>query len=186
MDTENQNSENKQTNWKKELLEWVLMLVCTVAAVVVFNSFVVVNMKIPSGSMEDGVQVGDRIFANRLAYLKDEPERMDIIVFRYPDDRSKLYIKRIIGLPGETVNIVDGKVYINDSETPLDDSFIKEPMKGSYGPFEVPEGHYFVLGDNRNNSHDSRKWENKYVPEEDILGKAGFRYWPLNKIGFVK
>ena len=70
--------------------------------------------------------------------------------------------------------------------TTIDDSFIKEPMRGSYGPFEVPEGHYFMLGDNRNNSHDSRKWENKYVPKEDILGKAGFRYWPLNKIGFVK
>ena len=145
------------------------MLACTVAVVVVFNSFIVVNMKIPSGSMEDGIQVGDRIFANRLSYVNSEPERMDIVVFRYPDDRSQLFIKRIIGLPGETVNIVDGKVYINDSETPLDDSFIKEPMRGSYGPFEVPEGHYFMLGDNRNKSHDSRKWENKYVPKEDIL-----------------
>ncbi len=186
MDTEKKNSGSKETNWKKELLEWILMLACTVAVVVVFNSFIVVNMKIPSGSMEDGIQVGDRIFANRLSYVNSEPERMDIVVFRYPDDRSQLFIKRIIGLPGETVNIVDGKVYINDSEAPLDDSFIKEPMRGSYGPFEVPEGHYFMLGDNRNNSHDSRKWENKYVPKEDILGKAGFRYWPLNKIGFVK
>lgn len=176
----------KETNWKKELLEWIVLLGCTVAAVVIFNSFIVVNARIPSGSMKDGIQEGDRIFANRLAYLNSDPERMDVIMFRYPDDRSQIFVKRIIGLPGETVTIVDGKVYINDSETPLDDSFIPEPMKGSFGPYEVPEGCYFVLGDNRNNSLDSRKWENTYVPREDILGKAGFRYWPLNRIGFVK
>ena len=69
MDTEKKNSGSKETNWKKELLEWILMLACTVAVVVVFNSFIVVNMKIPSGSMEDGIQVGDRIFANRLSYV---------------------------------------------------------------------------------------------------------------------
>ena len=89
-----------------------------------------------------------------------------------------MFIKRVIGLPGETVNIIDGKVYINDSQVPLDDSFTPETPQGSFGPYEVPEGCYFMLGDNRENSEDSRFWVNKYVQEDKILGKVYFRYFP--------
>ena len=92
----------------------------------------------------------------------------------------------MIGLPGETVTIRDGKVYINDNKEPLDDSFIPEPMEGDFGPYEVPEDHYFVLGDNRNWSKDSRFWNNTYVARDKILGKAVLRYYPFNKIGFIK
>lgn len=82
-----------------------------------------INARVPSGSMEQTIMTGDRVFGNRLAYKNKEPERFDIVIFKYPDDPSQLFVKRVIGLPGETVNIVDGKVYINDSEEPLDDSF---------------------------------------------------------------
>ena len=103
-----------------------------------------------------------------------------------PDDPSQLFVKRVIGLPGETVNIVDGKVYINDSEEPLDDSFCPETPEGSFGPYTVPEGCYFMLGDNRNHSMDSRYWQNPFVEEDAIEAEVAVRYWPLNKIGTVK
>lgn len=178
--------EKQKSGWKRMLREWGVPLALALAAAVFIDSVLVVNARIPSGSMENTVQKGDRIFGSRLAYLNSDPERFDIIFFRYPDDRSRIFIKRVIGLPGENVTIVDGKVYINDEETPLDDSFIKEEMLGSFGPYEVPEDCYFVLGDNRNNSKDSRFWENTFVPKKDILGEAGLRYWPLNKIGFLE
>ena len=122
---------------------------------------------------------------NRLAYIKDDPERYDIVIFKYPDDPSKIFIKRVIGLPGETVTVKDGKIYIDGKEQTQAVSFCPEEMAGSFGPYEVPEDSYFVMGDNRNNSLDSRYWDNTYVKKEAILAKAGFRYWPLNKVGFV-
>ena len=107
------------------------------------------------------------------------------MIFKFPDDESKLYIKRVIGLPGDTVVIVDGKVYINGSSEPLDDSFCPEEPLGNFGPYSVPEGSYFMLGDNRNYSADSRFWQNTFVKREKILGKAVLRYWPLSEFGPV-
>ena len=173
-------------NWKKEILDYVLMIAVVAAVVITVNSFLLINARIPSASMEETVMTGDRIFGNRLAYKSSDPQRYDIVIFRFPDNEKKLFIKRIIGLPGETVEIIDGKVYIDGSDESLDDSFCPEPMYGSFGPFEVPEGYYFMLGDNRNNSNDSRFWDHHYVGREKILGKAMVRYWPLTKIGPVK
>ena len=170
----------------KELLQWAAAFIAAIAAALLINNFVIVNAQIPSSSMEDTIMPGDRVFGNRLAYVLGEPERFDIIIFRYPDDESQLFIKRIIGLPGETVEIRDGHIYINGSDTPLEDVETKEPMEGSFGPYTVPEDCYFVMGDNRNNSRDSRYWEHTFVTEDEILGKAVFRYWPVNKMKFYK
>lgn len=191
MDSERMENNNESSEEKKQspLSEWIDCLKIFVVVLVVFfllSKFVYVNAYIPSGSMENTIMTGDRVFGNRLAYLTSDPERFDIVIFKYPDDPSRLFVKRIIGLPGETVEIKDGKVYIDGSEEPLDDSFIKEETSGNYGPYEVPEGCYFMLGDNRNNSNDSRKWTNTYVERDAILAKAVLRYWPLNKIGFVE
>ena len=175
----------KKTSIAKELWEYVKMIIFVVVFVLVVNNFLIINAKIPSESMENTIMTGDRIFGNRLAYLLGDPERYDIVIFRYPDDESQLFIKRVIGLPGETVEIIDGKVYIDGSETPLDDSFTPETPTGNYGPYTVPEGCYFMLGDNRNNSRDSRYWEHTFVTRDEILGKAVFRYWPLNKMKFL-
>ena len=98
---------------------------------------------------------------------------------------SGFRLKRVIGLPGETVEIVDGKVYINGSDTPLEEPYLPEPMEGSYGPYTVPEGSYFMLGDNRNNSRDARYWENKFVKKEKIIAKVLFCYYPLSQFGRV-
>ena len=158
----------------KELFQWVLVILGAVILAFLIDTFVIVNAQIPSGSMENTIMTGDRVFGNRLAYKFSDPKRFDIIIFKYPDDESQLFIKRM--------EIHDGNIYINGSDTPLEDVDIKEPMEGSFGPYTVPEGCYFVMGDNRNNSRDSRYWENTFVSEDEILGKAVFRYWPLNKM----
>ena len=126
-----------------EIWDYIKMIIIVVVVVLLINNVVLINAKIPSASMEKTIMTGDRIFGFRLAYgvnldlfgheiskkVKD-PERFDIVIFKYPDDESQLFIKRVIGLPGETVEIKDGKVYIDGSETPLDDSFIPETMTG--------------------------------------------------------
>lgn len=167
----------KKSLWK-ELWEYVKMILFVVIVVLVVDNFLLINAVIPSESMENTIMTGDRIFGNRLAYLFDDPERFDIVIFKYPDDESQRFIKRVIGLPGETVEIREGKVYINGSDTPLDDSFTPETPVGNFGPYTVPEGCYFMLGDNRNNSRDSHMWDNPYVKKEKILGKAVLRYFP--------
>lgn len=176
----------EQNSVVAEILDYLKTIVIVVVVVLLLNQFVLINARIPSESMQNTIMVGNQIFGNRLAYRNSDPERFDIVIFRYPDDPDQLFIKRVIGLPGETVEIKDGKVYINGSDTPLDDSFCPETPIGDFGPYEVPEDSYFMLGDNRNWSKDSRFWENTYVHEDAILGKAVLRYWPLNKIGVVE
>ena len=171
----------KNSIWK-ELWEYIKMIIFVVVVVLIVNNFLLINARVPSESMEKTIMTVDRFFGNRLAYLFDDPERFDIVVFKYPDDESQLFVKRVIGLPGETVEIKDGKVYINGSETPLDDSFTPETPTGDYGPYVVPDGSYFMLGDNRNHSGDSRFWKQPYVEKEKIVGKAIFRYFPGVKI----
>lgn len=171
---------------KSEIWEYIRIIVAVVLIVGAVNSFFLLNARIPSDSMENTITKGDQLFGNRLAYRNKEPERYDIVIFRFPDDESQLFIKRVIGLPGETVTITDGEVYINDDPIPLDDSFLPEKMEGDFGPYEVPESCYFMMGDNRNWSNDSRFWQNTYVRRDQILAKAVLRYWPLNKIGFVE
>ncbi len=160
----------------KEIISWVAVLLAAVVLSLVVTKYVIIKAIIPSGSMENTLQKGDQLIGLRMAYLFSEPEREDIIIFKYPDNETKKYIKRIIGLPGETVEIVDGVLFI-DGEV-YEEDYLKEPMRGSFGPYEVPEGHYFVMGDNRNRSEDARMWKNKYVAEEKIIAKAWLRYEP--------
>ncbi|MCD8214261.1 MAG: signal peptidase I [Clostridiales bacterium] len=163
----------------KEIISWAKTILAALIFAYLITTFIIVNAQVPSGSMKDTINEGDRLVANRLSYLFSDPQRFDIVVFKFPDNEDLYYIKRIIGLPGETVEIKDGKVYIDGSEEPLDDSFIKEPMYvEADAVYEVPEDSYFMLGDNRNNSADSRKWVNKYVKRNKILGKAIFKYYP--------
>lgn len=166
-----------------EVIDWAKYLFGAVACALILNNTVIVSAEVISPSMENTIMTNSRILGSRLAYVFSEPERFDIIVFKFPDDETSFpFVKRIIGLPNEKVEIKNGKVYINDSETPLDDSFIKEETSGNYGPFTVPEDSYFVMGDNRNNSHDSRAWVNKYVSGDKILGEVYFEFFPKVKL----
>ena len=137
-------------------------------------------------SMQPTLSDGDNLIVDKLSYRFHDPERFDIIVFPFQFQDNTYYIKRIIGLPGETVEIRDGHIYIDGSSEPLEDVETKEYMVGNYGPYTVPEGCYFVMGDNRNDSKDSRYWINPYVSKDKILGKAVFRYWPITEMKTIK
>ena len=185
IDNRKEKKDKKNKKKMNPVLEWVLVIVIAVAAALFINFVIIINSTVPSGSMENTIMTGSRMFGLRLTYLFEEPQRGDIVVFKYPDDESVSYVKRIIGLPGETVEIMQGVTYINGEA--LDEPYLKEtPAKRDYGPYVVPEGCYFMMGDNRNNSKDSRYWENTFVAKEKILGKALFVYWPLDKIGAIK
>lgn len=175
-------TEKKKKSFFREVLEFVIPIILAVAIALFLKNYVIANAKVPTGSMLNTIQEGDRIIASRLAYINDDPERYDIIIFKYPDDESQYFVKRVIGLPGETVNIVNGIVYVTKTDgttIQLDDSFVTNCVPvGNFGPYVVPEDSYFMLGDNRNNSEDSRYWENKYVKKDKIIGKVLFRYYP--------
>lgn len=163
----------------REIFEWVKIVVSAAVIAFVLNTFIIANSEVPSGSMENTIMTGDRVIGSRLSYRFEDPERGDIAIFRFPDNEKIYYVKRIIGLPGETVDIIDGKVYINGSDEPIDEPYIREPMiPEDPMHFEVPEDCYFMLGDNRNYSMDARRWENTYVKREKIIAKVLFRYFP--------
>lgn len=171
-------AEERPKAYAKEIGSWVLTFALAFLVVFLLESFVIVNARVPSGSMLDTIQIGDRLIASRLSYKSESPQRGDIVIFKYPDDEKQKFVKRIIGLPGETVEIKDGGVYINGSATPLTETYIKEKPVGHFGPYTVPEHSYFMMGDNRNDSLDSRYWTNTFVKEDKILGKVKFRYFP--------
>ena len=176
--------EKQPFDWKQEVWDWVKIIVTAAIIAFVLNKFIIANSRVPSGSMENTIMTGDRVIGSRLSYKFQEPERGDIVIFHWPDDESIYFVKRIIGLPGDTVDIKNGKVYINNSETPLDEPYIREEM--DLEPplhYEVPEDCYFMMGDNRNESLDARSWENTYVHEDKIIAKVLFRYFPrISKI----
>ena len=177
---------NKMNSLKKELTEDVIMVCVVLVVVFLIKSFVMINAVIPSGSMEHTISVGDRVIGNRLAYTFGDPQRGDIAIFKFPDDESQLFIKRVIGLPGDKIQIIDGLVYINDSKEPLQEDYLAEPPAGDFGPYYVPEDSYFMMGDNRNYSKDSRLWENTYVKRDKILAKAALRFFPFDKFGTIE
>ena len=195
-ETENNKTEQKKGDMRKEVVTWVRMFVIVIAVVFVLTQFVIINVRVPSGSMENTIMTKDRLIGFRFSYWFDEPQRGDIILFSYPVDEKQTYIKRVIGLPGETVEIRDGKIYIDGSSEPLEEDYLKETWtwENDGYTFKVPEGCYFVLGDNRNDSEDGRFWaqialnEGKastpeeaepysYVKKDEIKGKAIFKYY---------
>jgi signal peptidase I len=187
MEHQTQSKQFIKSELLEEALSWAKMIVFAVVFALIVNNFVIVNASVPTGSMKNTIMEHDRIVAFRLSYgfwkfTFSEPKRYDIVVFRYPDNESILYVKRIVGLPGDRIEIKNGKVYRNGSGIPLNDHFIRSAAEGDYGPYTVPEGHYFMLGDNREDSQDSRFWINKYVSKEKILGKVVCRYYPGFKL----
>ena len=178
IDAGKEKGEQKGGFWK-EVLSWVEVFVIAAAIAFVVNNFLIANSIIPTASMEPTVMTGSRVFGSRLSYIGSDPQRGDVIIFRWPDDESIYFVKRIIGLPGEKVDIIQGRVYINGEV--LDEPYIAEPMYEDEEPmhFEVPANAYFCMGDNRNNSADARYWKNTWVYRDKIVAKVGIKYWPL-------
>ncbi len=181
---ENMPNEQKPFNWKEELISWIKIIIIAAAIAFVLNNFIIANSRVPSGSMEQTIMTGDRVIGSRLSYYFSDPQRGDVVIFHFPDDPTgkTYYVKRVIGLPGDIIDIRNGKVYLNNSETPLEETYLPEAMDPEPDAhFEVPEDSYFMLGDNRNFSADARRWNQKYVKKEKIIAKVLFRYYPSIK-----
>ena len=179
-----QNAKNKDKQGKSAVKEFLMIFVMAAILAIFLKSFIVDSRVIPSSSMVPTIQIGDRVVLNKLAYLGDaEPQRGDIVVFKPNASTGSEFdmIKRVIGLPGDTVEINNGYVYINGE--PLEEDYLAEAPRYYFEEITVPAGCYFLLGDNRNYSNDAHLWLDPFVTEKSIAGKATLCYWPLNRIG---
>ncbi|WP_297521111.1 signal peptidase I [uncultured Clostridium sp.] len=166
----------------KIIKDWIIPIVCAIILATLINKFLIFKVVVPTGSMEPTVMPGNQIFAVKI-YNPSKIKRGQIVVFK-KEGEKELLLKRVIGLPGDTIQIKDGgKVYINGEL--LNEPYVKysDPLGGT---FHVPEGEYFMLGDNRANSRDSRYWKDPYIPGGNIIAKAWLRVYPFDKIGFLK
>ena len=213
--------DEKKTKIKKEIISWIKIVAIAFVMAIIITKVIIIKTEVVSGSMIPELEIEDHVIGNRLAYLFSDPERGDVIFFEYPKsykeldaidpeltfcldrklgdtepryhDESDIFVKRVIGLPGEKVEIKKGKIYINDSEAPLDEPYLNSKPKGNYGPYYVPEDCYFCLGDNRDISADAREWDNniddpsspdydpdrfRFVHKDKIYAKASIKTIP--------
>lgn len=174
----------------KEMMSTVLYLLVVLAATYLVITFVGQRTEVDGASMETTLSDGDNLIVDKITYRFRDPERFDIIVFPFQYEANTYYIKRIIGMPGETVQIDElGNIYINGEI--LQESYGKEVIAPenvgiAASPIVLGEDEYFVMGDNRNNSSDSRTEMVGNIHRDDIIGRAWVRIWPLNKIGVLK
>jgi signal peptidase I len=181
------------------LLDYAVIAVVAIGLALVIQAYLVKPYRIPSPSMVDTLEIGDRVLVNRVVYHLKELEHGDVVVFRWPNNRDVVFIKRVVGLPGDRLQAKDGKLYVNgvaqeepyvhktngvtDPTNPsgtIAGTTMSQPW-GLSDEYTVPQGHYFMMGDNRTNSDDSRVWGP--VPEDDLIGEAFFVYWPLDRLG---
>lgn len=187
MDKKTVPEKNKKYAWVKEVLSTVIYLAAVTIAALLIVKYVGQRTQVIGPSMESTLTNGDNLIVDKISYRFKDPKRFDIIVFPFQYKENTYYIKRIIGLPGETVQVVDGQILINGEV--LEESYGKEVMQSSgiaADPIQLGDNEYFVLGDNRNNSSDSRDPSVGIIKRENIIGRAFVRIWPLNKIGVLK
>ena len=162
---------------------WARDIVFSALIAIVIVVFIIQPVKVEGTSMQPKLADQERIFVNKFVYYFSNIQRGDIVVFWYPKDLSKSFIKRVIGLPGEKVEVRSGVAFINDRRL-IEPYIVSERLDDSSSfPDVVPVGHYFMLGDHRSSSSDSRNWG--FVPHRNIFGKAVFRYWPVSKLGII-
>ena len=163
----------------EEIKDWIVSIAIAVVLALGIRYFIVELYLVDGPSMRPTLQSAERLVVNKFIYRFRAPERGEILVFRYPRDPSRDFIKRVIAVPGDTVEIKDGRVYVNS--TILNEPYILSKTRGDYPLATVPEGHIFVMGDNRNNSEDSRFADVGFVPYELIKGKAILVFWPFSQ-----
>lgn len=189
MDDKNilKNEEVKEKGVFRELLEMLIYMVIVIAAAGLIVTYVGQRTMVSGSSMENTLSDNDNLIVDKISYRFSDPARFDIIVFPFEWEDDTFYIKRIIGMPGETVQIVDGDILINGEV--LDESYGRErieyPGRASE-PIILGDDEYFVMGDNRNESSDSREEAVGNIKKDDIVGRAWVRIWPLNKFGVLK
>lgn len=168
---------------KSEIREYAESFAIAIVLALFIIFFVAQSFLVQGGSMEPSFYDGERLLVDKLSYRFREPRRGEVVVFGYPKDPRRKFIKRVIGLPGDVVEIRNRQLFVNG--VPVVEDYIRGPMYQPYGPYTVPEGTIWVLGDNRNNSEDSRFPDVGAVPFERIVGRALIIYWPLNKSGII-
>ena len=182
----------------KRALEYVAIVAVAVLVALAIQSWLVKPYRIPSESMVPTLRPGDRVLVNRVTFRLRDPERGDVIVFRYPEDPAVVFIKRVVGVPGDVLEVRNGRLYVNGKKTAepyvhhtggrLDPTLAQAAIAGSTlhdpwslaEPFRVPAASYFVMGDNRTDSDDSRDWGT--VPRGAIVGEGLATYWPLSRL----
>lgn len=184
-------NDSKPKSWGSFFLELLKIVIISLAIIIPVRYYLIQPFVVRGSSMEPNFSNGEYLIIDELSYRFQEPERGDVVIFKYPKDTSQYYIKRIIGLPGETVEISSGEIIIYNDEHP-EGKILKEPYFALGDKWTTPGemrvtisyNEYFVLGDNRRASSDSRVWG--LLPKEDIVGKVWIRGWPFDKIGVFK
>ena len=165
-----------------ELVEWLVALFIAAVVFLIIRQFLFRTVKIVGISMEPAFCHDERLIVSKTPYYFSDPDRGDVIAFPYKEEPAQKYIKRIVGLPGDEIDLIDNQFTVNS--IPVDGDSVTAVGNMDF-PITVPDGAYFVLGDNRNASKDSRYYDVGFVPKKDIIGKAVFRFWPLDKIGAI-
>ena len=191
MEQEKKNKKKKEKpkkSLKREIFEWVMVFVVAAALAFVVRTFIFEPVRVDGSSMLNTLEDSEFMIATKFDYLMGDPERFDIVICDYPNTDDGMYrVKRVIGLPGETVQIIDGYVYINGEK--LDENYGAEVMNDAgraAEPITLGDDEYFVLGDNRNRSDDSRYENVENLKREKIVGRAWVRIWPLDRICVVR
>ncbi len=169
----------EKKDWGKELREWVISISAAIIMALMIRTFIVELYVVDGPSMKPTLQNAERLVVNKFIYYVREPHKGEIIVFRYPSDTSRDFIKRVIATAGDTIEIKDGRVYVNDQLQRED--YILEKTRSEYPKATIPEGTVFVMGDNRNNSEDSRFSDVGFVPLDLVKGKAVLIFWPTDE-----
>jgi signal peptidase I len=168
---------HRLNTWKDEVVAWFKTLASAAVYATLIVTFGFQVARVEGQSMAPTLSDQDRLIVNKLAYRMGEPRRGDIVMLYYPLNPDKSFVKRVIAEEGDQVRIVDGRVFVND--VPMQDDFVPPEYRShdDFGPSVIPEGYYFVMGDHRNNSSDSRHWG--FVPKKYIIGKVQLRWWPI-------
>ena len=188
MEQEKQPAEKKEKpkkSLKREIFEWIMVFVVAAALAFVVRTFIFEPVRVDGSSMLNTLENNEFMIATKFDYLLGNPERFDIVICDYPNTDDGMYrVKRVIGLPGETIELRGGELYVNGEH--IEQSFEMTPNETNFGPFTVPEGHYFVMGDNRNNSKDSRNPMVGALERKMIKGHVRCVVFPLNKARIMK
>ena len=168
------------TSLGEEIKDWIVSILIAVVLAFFIRYFIVELYMVEGPSMRPTLVNSERLVVNKFIYRFRQPERGEILVFKYPRDQSRDFIKRVIAVPGDTIEVKEGRVFVNGQL--LNEDYILERTRGSYPVSTVPAGHVFVMGDNRNNSEDSRFKDVGFVPYSLIKGKAVLVFWPLDHI----
>lgn len=176
-----QRKAERKKKFIKEAREWILLIACTLLAVFLIRTYIFEPIVVDGPSMNETLFTGDRVFVTKFDYLFGEPERGNVVICHYPNSREN-YIKRMVGLPGDTIEVRNGVTYINGES--LNEEFIAHPTLRDYGPTTLGADEYFVMGDNRANSNDSRMVGP--LSKSQIIGKVRYLFFPFDRVGPVE